>query len=36
MTRAFTDSDAEDSYEGFMEMAWSRYRTLWESCRNDY
>jgi len=36
MTRLFPYEEAEDSYEGFMELAWSRYRALWESCRNDY
>ena len=36
MTRAFSEDGVEDSYEGFMELAWGRYRDLWQSCRDDY
>ncbi len=36
MTRAFPGEDAEDSYEGFLEIAWGRYRDLWQTCRDDY
>jgi thiamine kinase-like enzyme len=36
MERNFPAEDAEDSYEGFMDIAWGRYRFLWESCRDDY
>ena len=36
MTRAFSEDGVEDSYEGFMELAWGRYRDLWQCCRDDY
>ncbi len=36
MARAFADDGVEDSYEGFMEMSWGRYRDLWQSCHDDY
>ena len=36
MTRAFSEDGVEDSYEGFLELAWGRYRDLWQNCRDDY
>ena len=36
MTRAFSEDGVGDSYEGFMELAWGRYRDLWQCCRDDY
>jgi len=36
MTCAFSEDGVEDSYEGFMELAWGRYRDLWQCCRDDY